>query len=85
MSHLAIVVMGLDKHIKPGREWEMDGEECGAQKRAVQSIRDHGGCQWLPDAMRRQRSCFAQISKDEKRGPVIACAIQIKLRFPLCN
>lgn len=63
--------------------WEMDSEECRAQEMRVQSIRDRGGCQWLPDALRRQRYCFAQISKDEKKGPGSTCAIQIKLRFPL--
>lgn len=63
--------------------WEMESEECRAHEMTVQSIRDHGGCQWLPDAMRRQRYCSAQISKDEKKGPGSACAIWIKLRFPL--
>lgn len=52
------------------------------QCRASGTMQDVSGYQMV-QMMRRQRHCSAQISKDEKKSPGIACAIQIKLRFPL--
>lgn len=52
------------------------------QCRASGTMQDVSGYQML-QMMRRQRYCFAQISKDEKKGPGSACAIRTKLRFPL--